>query len=147
MTETNRYVRAYRSPSLEFVVNQSIWMEGEAGFADVILPACTNFERWDISEWANSSGLLANGMSQCNHRVIVLQHKCIEPLGESKSDWLIFAASWPSGLASARPTPKAATSSSGCAARSRAATSPRSCRGASSSRRATSWCRRRPSVC
>ena len=91
MTETNRYVRAYRSPSLEFVVNQSIWMEGEAGFADVILPACTNFERWDISEWANSSGLLVNGMTQCNHRVIVLQHKCIEPLGESKSDWLIFA--------------------------------------------------------
>ena len=28
--------------------------------------------------------------SQLNHRVIVLQHKCIEPLGESKSDYQIF---------------------------------------------------------
>ncbi len=92
MTETNRYVRAYRAPDLEFVVNQSIWFEGEAKFADVILPACTNYERWDISEWANSSGILVNGMTQCNHRVIVLQHKCIEPLGESRSDWSIFAA-------------------------------------------------------
>ena len=27
-------------------------MEGEARFADIILPACTNFERWDISEFA-----------------------------------------------------------------------------------------------
>ena len=92
MTETNRYVRAYRAPDLEFVVNQSIWFEGEARFADVILPACTNYERWDISEWANSSGILVNGMTQLNHRVIVLQHKCIEPLGESRSDWSIFAA-------------------------------------------------------
>ena len=91
MTDTNRYVRAYRSPDVECVVNQSIWFEGEAKFADVILPACTNYERWDISEWANSSGMLVNGMSQCNHRVVVLQHKCIEPLGESRSDWRIFA--------------------------------------------------------
>ena len=44
---------------LEFVVNQSIWFEGEAKFADVILPACTNFERWDISEWATLRRLRA----------------------------------------------------------------------------------------
>ncbi len=90
MTDTNRYVRAYRSPEIECVVNQSIWNEGEVRFADVILPACTNFERWDIGEWANPSGIAAHAVAQCNHRVIVLQHKCIEPLGESKSDWRIF---------------------------------------------------------
>ena len=28
--------------------------------------------------------------STLNHRVVVLQHKCIEPLGESKSDYQIF---------------------------------------------------------
>ena len=50
MSETNRFARAYRSANLEFVVNQSIWFEGEAKFADIILPACTNFERWDIGE-------------------------------------------------------------------------------------------------
>ena len=40
----------YRTKKLPFVVNQSIWFEGEAQFADIILPACTNFERWDIGE-------------------------------------------------------------------------------------------------
>ncbi len=90
MVETNRYVKAYRSDNLEFVVNQSIWFEGEAKFADVLLPACTNFERWDISEFGNCGGYIQHSFNQCNHRVLVLQHKCIEPLGESKSDYQIF---------------------------------------------------------
>ncbi|MGA7677971.1 MAG: molybdopterin-dependent oxidoreductase [Dehalococcoidia bacterium] len=90
MAETNRYVKAYRSDNLEFVVNQSIWFEGEAKFADIILPACTNFERWDISEFANCGGYVQHSFNQCNHRVILMQHKCIEPLGESKSDFQIF---------------------------------------------------------
>ncbi len=90
MTETNRYAKMYRSDNLEFVVNQSIWFEGEAKFADVLLPACTSFERWDISEFANCGGYIQHSFTQCNHRVAVLQHKCIEPLGESKSDYQIF---------------------------------------------------------
>ncbi len=90
MGDTNRFAKAYRSENLSFVVNQSIWMEGEAKFADVILPACTNFERWDISEFANCGGYIQHSFNQCNHRVVVLQHKCIEPLGESKSDIQIF---------------------------------------------------------
>ncbi len=90
MVDTNRYVNMYRSDGLEFVVNQSIWFEGEAQFADVILPACTNFERWDISEFANCGGYIYHSFTQVNHRVAVLQHKCIEPLGESKSDIEIF---------------------------------------------------------
>jgi trimethylamine-N-oxide reductase (cytochrome c) len=90
MGDTNRYARAYRSENLECVVNQSIWFEGEAKFADIILPACTNFERWDISEFANCGGYIQHSFNQCNHRVAVLQHKCIEPLGESKSDIRIF---------------------------------------------------------
>ncbi|MFC1908385.1 molybdopterin-dependent oxidoreductase [Chloroflexota bacterium] len=90
MSDTNRYVKAYRSDNLEFVVNQSIWLEGEAKFADVLLPACTSFERWDISEFANCGGYIQHCFTQCNHRVAVIQHKCIEPLGESKSDFQIF---------------------------------------------------------
>ena len=66
-------------------------MEGETKFADIILPACTNFERWDVAEFANCSGYVADSYTQCNHRVIVLQSKCIEPLGESRSDYDIFA--------------------------------------------------------
>ena len=90
MMDTNRYVRMYRSDKLEFVVNQSIWMEGETKFADVILPACTSFERWDISEYANCGGYVHQSFTQVNHRVFLMQHKCIEPLGESKSDFQIF---------------------------------------------------------
>lgn len=81
----------YRSENLPFVVNQSIWMEGEAKYADIILPACTNFERWDISEFASCSGYIPDDYSKCNHRIISLQNKCIEPLGQSKSDYEIFA--------------------------------------------------------
>ena len=91
MGETNRYVKAYRTERLPIAVNQSIWFEGEARFADIILPACTNFERWDISEFANCSGYVTHSFTQTNHRVITLQKKCIEPLGESKSDYEIFA--------------------------------------------------------
>ena len=90
MTETNRFVRGYREGKVPFVVNQSIWFEGEARFADIILPACTNFERWDIGDWAHPSGYGTHKFDQVNHRLIVLQKKCIEPLGESKSDYEIF---------------------------------------------------------
>ena len=88
--DTNRYIKAYRTDKLEFVVNQSIWMEGEARFADVLLPACTNFERWDIGEFASAGGYVQHSFNKVNHRVIHIQHKCIEPLGESKSDYDIF---------------------------------------------------------
>ncbi len=90
MNNTNRYIKAYRTPKLEFVVNQAIWMEGETKFADIILPACTNFERWDIGETCNAGGYIIHNFNKLNHRVITLQHKCIEPLGESKSDYQIF---------------------------------------------------------
>ncbi len=90
MNNTNRHVRMYQSPNLEFVVNQSIWFEGEAKFADVILPACSNFERVDISEWAGLGGYAHHGQQQLNHRVIIFQAPAIEPLGESRSDYWIF---------------------------------------------------------
>ncbi len=92
MTNTNRWVKMYQSPNLDFVVSQSIYMEGEAKFADIILPACSNFERWDIGEWGNCSGYIPHSSSGTNRRTIVLQKKCIEPLGESMADYDIFAA-------------------------------------------------------
>ncbi|NTV73042.1 MAG: molybdopterin-dependent oxidoreductase [Holophaga sp.] len=90
MSDTNRYVNMYRSEGLECVVNQAIWFEGETKFADVILPACTNFERWDIGEHANCGGYIQHSFTQSNHRIAVLQQKAIEPLGESKPDFQIF---------------------------------------------------------
>ena len=92
MGNTNRYVKKYQSEMLPMVVNQAIWFEGETKFADIILPACTNFERWDISEFGNCAGYIPGSFTQSNHRVISLQMKCIEPLGESRSDYEIFRA-------------------------------------------------------
>jgi trimethylamine-N-oxide reductase (cytochrome c) len=90
MTDTNRYARMYRSDNLEFVVNQDCWYGGEARFADIILPACTNLERDDIGEWAASGGYTTNAHCGCNWRVLVREQKCIDPIGESKSDYEIL---------------------------------------------------------
>ena len=82
MNNTNRHVKMFQSPNLEFIVSQAIWFEGDTKFADVILPACTNFERADISEWAGLGGYGHHGQQQLNHRVIIFQAPAIEPLGE-----------------------------------------------------------------
>lgn len=90
MCDTNRWIKMYQSPKLEFVVNQDCWWCTETQFADVILPACTNLERNDISEWGNAGGYSQHLSTVCNHRVFVYQQKCIEPIYESKSDYQIF---------------------------------------------------------
>ncbi|MGI5901159.1 MAG: molybdopterin-dependent oxidoreductase [Desulfitobacteriia bacterium] len=91
MSDTNKWVKMYQSPELEFVVNQDCWYGSEARFADIILPACTNLERDDIGEWAACGGYTTNSHIGNNWRVIVRQQKCVEPLGESKSDYQIFS--------------------------------------------------------
>ncbi len=85
-----RFIESYRHDSIECVVNQSVFLEGETKFADIILPACSNLERWDIGEWCHGGGYVHHGFEVVNHRVVALQNKCIEPLGESKSDYDIF---------------------------------------------------------
>ncbi|MDP6426864.1 MAG: molybdopterin-dependent oxidoreductase [Rhodospirillales bacterium] len=90
INDSTRFIESYRHPSVECVVNQSIWFEGDARYADIILPACSSVERDDIGEWANCGGYIHHNHAQLNHRMVVMQHKCIEPLGESKSDYQIF---------------------------------------------------------
>jgi len=91
MSDTNKWARMYQSGGLEFVVNQDCWWSGETGYADIILPACTNLERNDLGEWAVGGGYTTHAQIGNNWRVIVRQQKCIEPLGESKSDYEIFS--------------------------------------------------------
>jgi molybdopterin guanine dinucleotide-containing S/N-oxide reductase-like protein len=90
MSDTTKWVRMYQSPKLEFVVNQDVWFNSETRMADVILPVCTNFERDDVGEFAAAGGYTVHASSGCNHRIIVRQQKCIEPMWESKSDYQIF---------------------------------------------------------
>jgi trimethylamine-N-oxide reductase (cytochrome c) len=76
---TNKWIKAYQSPKLEFIVTVDYWWGGGAPFADVILPATTCFERNDISGWFN-------------RQIIVYNKKAIEPIGEAKSDLEILNA-------------------------------------------------------
>lgn len=89
MCDTNKWVRMYQSPNLEFVVMQDCHWQSETKFGDILLPASTNFEHSDISEWNSAGGYGHYEMSH-NHRIIVYQHKCIEPLWESKPDYDIY---------------------------------------------------------
>ena len=91
MTDTSKWARMYQSPKLEFVVNQDVWWSAETGYADVILPACTQLEREDIGEWGEPGGQTKGGSSGCNFRIIVRMKQCIEPVGESKADYEIFS--------------------------------------------------------
>ena len=90
MVDTNKWVRLYQSDKLECVVNQDCWFGGESRFADIILPACTTYERDDVGEWSSAGGYAPGGYQGVFWRTIVRQQKCIEPLGESKSDYEIF---------------------------------------------------------
>jgi anaerobic selenocysteine-containing dehydrogenase len=75
--DSNSYIKALRSPKIEFILAQHTWLENDCLFADIILPTNTKLEEDDI------------GMDQCGGQFCVLMHerKCIEPVGESKSDY------------------------------------------------------------
>ncbi len=91
MTNGNKLIQMFQSPKLEFVVTQDCWWHTETKFCDIILPACTQLERNDIAEWGEAGGYVKYNSSGCNYRVIALEQKCIEPVGESKSDYWIFS--------------------------------------------------------
>ncbi len=91
LTEGNTWIKAFQSPKLDMIVNQDCWWCNETRFADIILPACTNLERNDIAEFSNCGWMSPDTISSCNHRIIVYQQKCIEPVGESRSDYQIFS--------------------------------------------------------
>ncbi|MCC8357223.1 MAG: molybdopterin-dependent oxidoreductase, partial [Oscillospiraceae bacterium] len=77
----NKSADAFRHPSIETIVAQHPWLENDCYFADIIFPVCTKHELEDIG----------NDMSSGNFTSIYLEHKCIEPRGESVSDFDVCA--------------------------------------------------------
>jgi len=73
-----KFIDALRSPKIEFHLVINPWFENDALFADLVLPALTDFETEDmvVSAFCDIVGIAYHG-------------KCIEPLGESKSDYEI----------------------------------------------------------
>jgi trimethylamine-N-oxide reductase (cytochrome c) len=77
--DSNRNAEAYRHPSIEFFLVQHLWLENDCLFADIILPVNTKFEEDDVG-FDNHS---------YHFDTFFLSGKCIEPIGESKSDYEI----------------------------------------------------------
>ena len=73
----NRQTEALRSPKIEFVLAQHPWLENDCLFADILLPVNTKFEEEDIGADVLSGQFVT----------LLSEEKCIESLGESKSDY------------------------------------------------------------
>lgn len=80
---------AYLSPKLETIVISALFMEPCMRYADILLPACTDFERNDISMFG-CGGLYIPYMGSANHQIAIYHKRCIEPLGKSMSDLEIY---------------------------------------------------------
>ncbi len=83
---TNKWAEAYRSPKIEFTVAQTPFLENDALFADIVLPACTQLEREDFC--FKGGAALGHGADN-NNSLAIYMKKCVEPLYESKSDYEI----------------------------------------------------------
>jgi len=75
----NNFIRAMRDESIEFIFCQHPWLENDALFADVLLPANTKLEEDDIG-----SDVFGGQMN-----LLFPEPRCIEPLAESFSDYEI----------------------------------------------------------
>ncbi len=75
--DSNSVIKAYRSPKIEFMLAQHPWMENDCHFADIILPINTKYEEDDIGDDPPSN----------LYNLIYLEEKCMEPIGESRSDY------------------------------------------------------------
>jgi anaerobic dimethyl sulfoxide reductase subunit A len=76
----NRTAAILRDESLvEFIVVQDNFLTPTARFADIVLPACTQFETWGVEDgWKYGDE-------------VILMPKLVEPPGECKSDYRICA--------------------------------------------------------
>jgi anaerobic dimethyl sulfoxide reductase subunit A len=64
---------------VEFIIVQDNFLTSSARFADIVLPACTQFETWGVEDgWKYGDE-------------VIFQPKLVEPPGECKSDYRICA--------------------------------------------------------
>ena len=78
--DVNRTAEILKDTSrVEFIVAQDNFLTPTARFADIILPACTQFETWGVEDgWKYGDE-------------VILQPKLVDPPGECKSDYRICA--------------------------------------------------------
>jgi len=72
-----RFVKAMRSPEIEFIVAQHPWLENDCYMADIILPSLTSYEVQDFTD-DNGGGIVTS----------IYQHTpACPPVGESLDDF------------------------------------------------------------
>ncbi|WP_397452589.1 molybdopterin guanine dinucleotide-containing S/N-oxide reductase [Pseudomonas sp. NA-150] len=74
--DLNRLIGAWHRPET-IIVHEQYWT-AQAKYADIVLPATTALERDDIG-------------SASSDRFMIAMHKAIEPVGQSRDDYRIFA--------------------------------------------------------
>ena len=74
--DLNRLIEGWRRP--ETIIVHEPWWTATARHADIVLPATTTLERNDIG-------------SSSRDRFIIAMHKAVEPVGEARNDFDIFA--------------------------------------------------------
>ena len=79
--DSNSYIQALQSPSIECIVAQHPWLENDCLMADIVLPVGTRFEMLDIGADLGSGVLIS----------FYVEDHCIEPVGESLSDFDVAA--------------------------------------------------------
>ena len=72
-----RFVKALRSPEIEFVIAQQPWLENDCILADIVLPVQTKFEMHDIGD--DSAGGIVTAMYR--------EYPACPPVGESLDDF------------------------------------------------------------
>jgi anaerobic selenocysteine-containing dehydrogenase len=77
--DSNTYIKALRSPKIEFMLAMHPWLENDCLFADIVLPVCSKFEREDI---------VTDSSDQ--YYSIIYEGKCAG-IGESKSSYEIVS--------------------------------------------------------
>ncbi len=80
--DSNYMAKAFQSHKIECIVTQHPWVENDCEFADLILPVATKFELSDIGV----DNLTAE------YGTLFLDEKCVEPVGESRSDYEVCCA-------------------------------------------------------
>ena len=80
-SDGNKMIEAFRSPKIEFILAQQPWLEDDCLFADIVLPVNTKMEEDDIG----------NDVHSGQFNTLMNEEKCIESIGESKSDYEIVS--------------------------------------------------------
>jgi anaerobic selenocysteine-containing dehydrogenase len=79
MADSNAFREAFQR--LELLVVHDLVMTETAQLAHYVLPACSHLEKWGVAYTYNVCHCLP---------YLMLRKKCIEPLGEARSEWWVF---------------------------------------------------------